>query len=94
MYPMVSQINHNCLNNASYWTEDSKMIISTHVRVKKDEEISLGYIRDNFIGKEDRRKELSFRGFLCQCDRCVNEDPFSESDYETYKNLNDSLNGC
>ena len=36
MYILCSQLNHDCLNNCSYWTENEEMHVVNHVVIPKN----------------------------------------------------------
>jgi hypothetical protein len=73
LFPVMSQFNHDCDNNCSFWSEAGKMVAVTQTNVKKGQELTISYITDTFRDLPTRRKNIEWRGFECRCFRCQNE---------------------
>jgi len=96
LFPVMSQFNHDCDNNCSFWSEAGQMVAVTQRNVSKGEELTISYITDTYRDFPTRQKHIEWRGFQCRCARCQTEknQPVKEK-YRRYLQLEKQLDeGC
>jgi len=52
IYVFSSLTNHDCNNNCTFWTEESKLNLAAFKKIHKGEEISISYINETYKPKE------------------------------------------
>lgn len=77
VFKYTSRVNHSCSPNAAWqWNEQTGQLEGTTLRsVRHGEEITAGYYfgvkYENILRR--RQRLLYIFGFVCQCERCINE---------------------
>ncbi|EEU04054.1 SET domain-containing protein [Dictyostelium discoideum AX4] len=86
--------NHSCMPNTTWSLDDQGMLLfSTSSNVKKGDELSLGYLANEYPLKNRRRELLDGYYFFCQCPLCEFQSNLSGYLCEKCKEplLNDSI---
>ncbi|KAM9995562.1 hypothetical protein ACTFIY_001755 [Dictyostelium cf. discoideum] len=92
--PTGSYFNHSCMPNTSWSLDDQGMLLfSTCSNVKKGDELSLGYLANEYPLKNRRQELLDGYYFFCQCPLCEFQSNLSGYLCEKCKEplLNDSI---
>lgn len=92
--PTGSYFNHSCMPNTTWSLDDQGMLLfSTSSNVKKGDELSLGYLANEYPLKNRRRELLDGYYFFCQYPLCEFQSKLSGYLCEKCKEplLNDSI---
>merc|ERR1712137_984076 len=75
LFPSVARLNHSCAPNAKIdFPSNSAQLVATSLQpLVAGQELCISYIRKD-QDVHTRRRQLLEYGFVCQCERCAQED--------------------